>query len=457
MRLLFVILFLISVLNIKAQTDLDIQISNEEKVNTAGWEFSPAKWQNQIIFVSSQDPENNYFDLKFSAPNIKAELIRSAKMPAIINSPLHEGPVCFHQESNTLYFTRTNQLNNKKQVDENGKIRLQIFYTEFIEGNWSKPKKLEINQDNGSYCHPTISSDGKTMILASDFGQEENKMDLYLIKKSQGEWGSPQRLEQNINTSQNDWFPYLHPKGYLFYATKGKTEDQGLDIFISELKADSFSNPKPLNFPINSNFDDFGIYLNEQGTRGYLSSNRPGGMGQDDIYKFESNLDLLDIYSDRSSDKTDIDLMKQKSMDNKETIEVEKNTAIAKKNVSSYKVGSIIYNNQLSFNPDNTLRISSIDVSFLEMIDQLKNDDNLKIQISAHTNSKGSELSNQQKTELEANSILNYLVNQGVDKSKIFALGFGESRLRNHCENGVSCSEAEHKLNDRIEFKILDN
>ncbi|MEO0628760.1 MAG: OmpA family protein, partial [Bacteroidota bacterium] len=94
-----------------------------------------------------------------------------------------------------------------------------------------------------------------------------------------------------------------------------------------------------------------------------------------------------------------------------------------------------------------------IDDNLLQL---LRERPNIRIEIAAHTDSRGSAASNQNLSERRAQSVVDYLIGKGINRSRLVARGYGESRLKNRCADGVSCTEAEHAVNRRTEFRVMN-
>lgn len=194
-----------------------------------------------------------------------------------LTSRFHDGPACFDSTGTTIYFTKV----NREFTGANRMNPMRIYVAAFSDAEWSKPEALPFNSDAYSVAHPALGADNKTLIFASDMPGGRGGMDLYLTRKQGDGWSEPINLGPMVNSPGDEVFPHLQ-QGALYFSSNGWPGYGGLDLFVSHL--DSLDQPaQNLYRPINSAWDDLSIsYLNEH--QAYFSSDRPGGMGRDDIY-----------------------------------------------------------------------------------------------------------------------------------------------------------------------------
>jgi peptidoglycan-associated lipoprotein len=161
--------------------------------------------------------------------------------------------------------------------------------------SWVEPEKLKLFADTINVGHPSLSPDGKMLVVASDAANGFGGKDLYYFLKTDTGWSAPYNLGTNINTKGDEVFPWLDEKGNLYYASNGLPGMGSLDIFRAVREKKGWKEPTNLEAPINSGADDFGYIIekykptsinDEVLKAGYFSSNRAGGKGSDDIYSF---------------------------------------------------------------------------------------------------------------------------------------------------------------------------
>lgn len=263
--------------------EADYEVSPLSDFNTEKNEFSLYIHDGMRIFCSSQqknDLRNEQFDRGrkeytslFSALEDTTEHIpfSNGKFKGNFNI----GPFEYTQDK--FYFTFSEELSP-------GVNQLQILSTSSEDPSLATAEVLSLMEGEYSIAHPTFTPDGKRMIFSGDLPGGEGGMDLYYSVQTGTGWSSPISMGDIVNTKGNEVFPRLID-GQLYFSSDGHPGYGGLDIFVvtDDLHREDLRN---LYAPINSPFDDFG-YLRTGESSGYFSSNRPGGKGGDDIFKYE--------------------------------------------------------------------------------------------------------------------------------------------------------------------------
>ena len=277
-----------------------IKIFNEKNINTANLESSPAFVGDKIAFVYTdvkgkffdQMIDEPFFELGYSMIDQGNELVSRQIYNKRINSELHEGPMAYDAHTNTLYFTRSHKETRKVKGLETDTFYLRIMSADL---NAAKPTvaPINLNVDRFSVCHPALSTSGKTIFYSSNKPGGEGKMDLYVAYNNGDEWTGSITSGNSINTSSNEAFPYVYNDSLLIFASDRPGGPGGWDLYISALKNGSWSDAELLPAPFNSPFDDLGLIIRQNGKSGYFASNRPGGHGKDDIYRFQSELPVF--------------------------------------------------------------------------------------------------------------------------------------------------------------------
>jgi outer membrane protein OmpA-like peptidoglycan-associated protein len=268
-------------------------------VNSSSSDFGACETVNgkEVFFLSARNNSSaigriwswnkkNFLDL-FSFSN--AKINKQHPIGKRINSKFHEGPLCFSTDGKWVYFTQNNLKRGKKGEDSKGVRNLSLCRAQVSKnGKWKNVESLGINNVEYSVAHPSISSDGKTLYFSSDMPGGFGGSDIYSLELGEnGFIGQVKNLGPQINTEGNEMFPFISSDQKLFFSSNGLVGLGGLDVFVVSVEANSSAKPMNLGRPINSQKDDFSFYLSKDNRKGYLSSNRDGGMGDDDIYSIE--------------------------------------------------------------------------------------------------------------------------------------------------------------------------
>ncbi len=272
---------------------------NKLHINTKYSEFGPVIWNGHLVFSSNRpgktiirhrDTRNNqpFFDLYAAKIDSVNKTGRSELLQHQLKSGLNDGPVSFTSDGQQMYITRNTHKNPE------GKSELDIMTTRFNEGKWDKfLATLPLKMKGFSIAHPSISSDEQRLYFVSDMPGGYGGMDIYYSDRKGGFLSQPVNLGPNINTPGNELFPFIAHDGRLFFASSGLPGLGGLDVFVTLPGEKGFSEPINLGHGINSQYDDFSFFLKPDGKSGYFASNRPGGVGSDDIYAFDFVKPLL--------------------------------------------------------------------------------------------------------------------------------------------------------------------
>ena len=290
----------------------EVKIENAGVINSPNLEFSPTYYQNGIVYATSRynsgkrDTKINetFFELFYAELDQSGNLYNPRPFSINVNSQLHEGPVTFSRDYQTMYFTRNNTKKGLRKADSKGVTRLKIYSGQRGSEDWENIVELPFNSDEYSVAHPTLSSNGDNLFFASDMPGGFGGMDLYVVSKVDDVWGNPVNLGSTINTAANEAFPFIHTSGTLFFSSDGHDTMGGLDLFLANGVDADWREVINLGPQYNSGYDDLGIILDPDGTSGYFSSNRSGGNGKDDIYRFEVSSGVAGKTKAKSIDAT---------------------------------------------------------------------------------------------------------------------------------------------------------
>jgi len=309
MRKLFMIQILFLTLPILMNANLDkiqndstqitewqgIKIQNIEEINTPDLDFSPVLYGNGLIISSTRNHKQSqknwrkqkYSDLFFFGK--EGDHFGEAQPLSEVNDRFHDGTATFNQAGDYMIFTK----NNRKGKNKNLIHELQLYEAHLIEGKWINIKSLSINSKKFGNCHPTLSADGKTLYFSSSRPNGFGGMDLYVSKKIDGDWSTPINLGSEVNSEGNEIFPHVY-NNRLYFSSNGHSGVGGLDIFFVEKNKEEnmWLGLKNIGKPFNSPKDDFGFIIENENESGYLTSNRKGGKGEDDIYAWSKDESL---------------------------------------------------------------------------------------------------------------------------------------------------------------------
>ncbi|CAM1334949.1 OmpA family protein [Tenacibaculum aestuariivivum] len=268
-------------------------------INTENSEFGAIQKGDKLIFAASKKQYKtadkiyrwnglHYLDLYEIASNkiyLGDSIAKS--FSSTINTKVHEANAVFTKDGKTIYFTRNNFVKNKRKKDAKKITHVQLFKATLIKGVWKNIQPLLFNNDGYSTEHPALSPDEKTLYFASDMEGGFGSFDIYSVAiLDNGTFGIPKNLGATINTDKKEQFPFITQQNELYFSSNGHLGFGSLDVFISTINANNtFSKPSNIGLPVNSGYDDFSFTFDTRTKDGYFSSNRPGGKGNDDIYK----------------------------------------------------------------------------------------------------------------------------------------------------------------------------
>ena len=345
----------------------------------------------------------------------------------------HVGPIVFSNDYKTAYFTVTHSglISHKKDRSHNfyGSRRLELFTSRYEKGSWQSPEAFKYNDvTKYSIGHATISNDEKVLYFVSDMPGGFGKTDIWFSEKMMdGSWSAPKNCGSEINTDDEEGFPILKA-GILYFSSMGHPGMGGFDIFSSKGAKDQWGKVVNPQSPLNSSADDFYLFMKDE-VNGYFSSNRKGGLGDDDIYTYHKHQDLMI------------------SAPEKPIVRVIPEALVARPEPGRRFI--IYYDFDLS-------KIRNDAIPVLDTVAALMNRfPGMNISLSSHTDSRGKNAYNLLLSQNRATAAVAYLNKKGIAAKRITAKGYGEIQLVNQCKDGVYCSEAKHQLNRRTEVTIL--
>ena len=490
-------------------------------INSKQTDYGSAYYNDKIVFASARDTggvsrktfkwTNKAFTNLYLA-ELKADgtLGEPERFQKKINSKFNESTPVFTKDGKTMYFTRNNYLKGKRGRDDQKITLLKLYKAEFIKDKWANITELPFNSNQYSTAHPALSNDEKKLYFASDMPGTLGQSDLYSVTINDDKtFGKPENLGPAINTEGRETFPFIAADNQLYFASDGRPGLGGLDVFVSTIKNDNtFTAVQNVGAPINSKQDDFAFIINSDTSNGFFSSNREGGIGNDDIYKITETRKLLceqklkativDLETNKILDNAKVTLLDEQfkvidevvtqadgsftfnvectkkyyvraTKEDYETKEVpvtitgeagETSVVVAlEKRIKPIGVGTdlaktlnipIIY-----FDLDKSFIRKDAAFELEKILVVMKQYPKMKIDVRSHTDSRQTAEYNIGLSNRRAKATVQWLTKNGIASNRLTGKGYGESQLINNCADGVSCTEAEHQLNRRSEFIII--
>jgi len=489
-----------------------VKVSNSNLLNTEQSEFAPQQEGDLLYFVSDRYAvANEPIYVWTGQPYLKlfqkeGEEIKHIPL-ANAAEKSHIGAITFNKEKKVAFFAATRSLDNKqiKKSKSDVTVNVELFEVSYENGQLgTEVKPFKYNRfKEWSVGDPYLSASGDTLYFASNMPGGFGGSDLYYsINYGDGNWSDPVNLGPQINTKHDERFPTFDHKGNLLFSSDGHIGIGGLDIFRAT-KVGSTYQVENLKFPINSPQDDFSLTFFDD-NKGFLASNRSGGKGADDLYEFDlkrqfefslkgivlnkkSNLPIagaLVTLHDLSKSKEPLNLYANDKgefnipLDDEQDYEVEAaqtgfipepkyafttkgltESQTLPKNfyLTPVEVKQVVVLRNIYFDFDKSDIRPDAAIELDKILSFLNSDPKVRIELSAHTDSRGKAAYNMKLSQRRADAAVAYLVAHGIDENRLVAKGFGFSQLANHCAPGVKCTEEEHEFNRRVEFVVTAN
>lgn len=418
--------------------------------------FKPKKGK-LINFVTNQ-PNGNIVYVKKDASG-KWSRPEPAFAEEFTNG-LEIGTPNFSPDGRTMYFSVAPQ---KEESDAN----VEIYFSSRAGGEWTTPQQITFFKDSTiTVAHPAIAPDGQTIYFVSDAPNGEGGKDIWKGTLVETECKYIENLGKDINTPGDEMFPYIRTDGTLYFASDGHPGIGGLDIFKAEPTEDGWE-VSNMGTPINSNFDDFGIAFEGQKEKGYFSSNRGQIRGFDAIYTFElPELQILvegKVLDDKMSPIPDANVRLVSNTgenirvvtkkDGTYRIKIDKDMDCVMLGIArgflnkKAEISTMGLNESKTFTVDLVLpavfrpvQLTRIFFEFdkwnltpdseeglRELYQVLKDNPNVVIEISAHTDYFGNDGYNISLSKRRAGSVVDYLIKSGINKERLVAVGYGKN------------------------------
>lgn len=281
---------------------------NLQDVNTEFYEMSPAIYGTGIVYVSSKpvskfkkvDKKNDHTCFSLLAAQMTDSALISSGVGFLADLKIreHEGPCSFTKDSKTLFLSRNSRdpIARENETSDIGPFGIYIYKNQ--NGFWAYDSELPVNSYGYKVFHPAWDEAEQRLIFASDMPGGFGETDLYSLTKTANGWIDLKNLGPEINTRHREAYPFIHPAGFIFYASDKPGGLGGFDLYFSSGHSEKFSAPVNLGKVFNSAYDDFGLAINENNNICYFTSNRPGGKGKDDIYMLKPAASIFRVFND---------------------------------------------------------------------------------------------------------------------------------------------------------------
>jgi len=543
--ILILLLFCIGV--ITAQTEGSGKYSIKYlDINTKNSDFGTAFYgEDKLVFATPKKGitlvndvwlgnNQRYLELFIADIGPEGQLLNQKLLKGQVNSRYHEADVVFSKDLKTVYFTRNNYYNKKLARDDKEVTNLAMFKATVNEkGEWVNIIPMPFNNVQYSVGHPALSSDEKTLYFVSDMPGSLGQTDIFKASINESGFGNPVNLGDKINSSSKEFTPFVDD-GILYFSSDRSGGMGGLDVYATKLK-EFTPEPVLLNAPLNSEGDDFAFIINQATRHGYVSSNRAGTVGDDDLFAFIEEEPVVfkckQLITGEVRDKSTTEIIRGASVTIKDeegnivesvivnnegmfaipvTCETlyylegskEGYTAQSKKLTTSNEAdkkmkllillgtGDILEQEfapviaeepkpegMPEVLPEEIVKVRpstyvvniepiyfELNSSYLnpdakreldKVVDLMNRYPEMIIESGSHTDSRGIEGYNVWLSTRRAKSTVSYIIDNGVDASRVTGKGYGESQLINECFDNVDCTEAQHAKNRRTEFVII--
>ncbi len=490
-------------------------LKNADYINTKGAEFCGYKFDdNSLIFSTSRGQSKLYranglgfLDLyKYRFDGYDATSGQAVPIePPIYNEDTHEACATYTPDGNTIIFAKSNDGSKK------GRKETDLYISYFRNAQWTAPKLMKINVDGYWTSTPMLSKDGQTLYFSSNRRGGNGGIDLYKATlENDTAWTNVTNLGSKINTIGNEMYPFLASNGKFYFASDGHPGLGNLDLFVAT--RDSATGALTINNlgrPANSPADDFGISFSSDST-GYISSNREGGKGDDDIYDFNYKpLYIVNFFLDGVAKQITTDSIEKEltdvhfklfegndlqldslSQSGRLTKLIKANSQYLllaekkgyftkeysintkgktppikelKEGINHIRIFAKLVLEKIELNKEIVLENIYYDYNKTDIRNDAANEldklvrllvenPGIKIELGSHTDSRGNNDFNLKLSQGRADAAVNYIISKGIDAKRLVAKGYGETDPIIKEEK----SEEDFQRNRRTEFKVLE-
>lgn len=401
-------------------------------------------------------------DIFLSEKDDKGHWSRPEPVVGGLNTDYDEGACAFSTDGRTMYLTQCS-------TDPSYPRYAKIMTASRSDASWGKASELKLSNDTlSSFAHPAVSPDGEWLYFTSDMPGGKGGLDIWRVRLTAAGVGGVENLGEPVNTPGDEAFPAFRPNGDFYFSSNGHQGLGGYDIFIARVGNDHKYHLEHPGYPLNSQGDDFGITFEGPYNRGFFSSNRNDGRGWDHIYSF-NNPEIVNtikgyVYEMDGYELTAAEVHIVADDGTNETVGVRSDGSFTKVVTPgvSYLVmatcqGYLNHMEELTIaatdeSHEDVLQFPLAPISMPVLIDNifyefdraeltkdsekaldelvtlLNQNPHVTIELSAHCDYKGSAEYNKRLSQRRAESVVNYLVEHGIEAERLTPVGYGKDR-----------------------------
>jgi len=502
-------------------------VTNERPMNSKQSDYRPEYFKgNTTIYITStreggkgdkfnNNSGQNFSDIFMTMKDRKGQWSHPVPIKGPVNSEFDDGACSINKDGTEMYYTSC-------KVVKNETVGCQIYHSKFSGNLWSSPELVPLVPDSSiSVGHPAISNDALTLYFVAEMQGGQGGKDIWKVERNSksGVWGKPQNLGKKVNTANDEMFPSVRENDEFYFASSGHIGIGGLDIFRMTEDEEGKTLVENMKSPVNSPADDFAIVFEGKKDKGYFSSTRPGGRGNDDIYSFYLPPLVFTLQGTVKNESTENPIREAKvklvgsdgtSLETnsgpegkfKFVLKPETDYIVTTQKVNFLKgkakestkgltksqdivtdifmspidiiieVENIFYDlNRADLRPESTVALDGL-------VEILNDNNNITIELSAHTDFRDTKAYNLDLSQRRAQSVVDYLIKKGIKAGRLTAKGYGEDEpkvvtrklaakyaflkekdvLNEDFINHLSSTEEKeiaHQVNRRTEFKVI--
>ncbi|MGB3606059.1 MAG: OmpA family protein [Psychroserpens sp.] len=479
--------------------------------NTEYSDFGGVLQDSKLYFTSARNTsrrtygwnEEPFLDIYQSTKNTDGSYQDPTLVENKINTKYHEGLVSFNPDGSIMVFSRESYFEKEFEKDSitDYKIsQLHLFTASKSGDEWGNVQGFEINTNTYSVKNPSVSADGKTLYFSSNMPGGFGLYDIYKAEiKADGTLGEPKNLGQKVNTQGQEMFPFISSNNTLYFSSNGHLGLGNLDVFYTKEIDGKMAPIRNVGVPVNSSADDFAFNIDEETEEGFVSSNRDGGKGSDDIYALKKLQPLCDVlvtgtvtdintgnpieaaevalYDDQGNkvvskmtnaqgvaefivecdQETELEVIMDGYESKKVTVsgsqEEEQNVSIMLDPIEAILSAEAVNLQPIYFDYDKSNVTAQAAFELDKLVQIMTKYPEMVISATSHTDSRGSNSYNEKLSDRRAKTTVQYVISKGIDSTRISGMGKGENEPKVNC--GANCTEEEHQLNRRSEFIIV--